>query len=91
MLPRKSFKIKDPRLAKNAFPEISARKKLNKNESARSIALQFGRFRKNCLLAWGAMQLPLLPPASNGPGDCTALSKTDVPTHYFSYFEFCGI
>ena len=24
MLPRKSFKIKDPRLAKNAFPENSA-------------------------------------------------------------------
>ena len=26
MLPRKIFKIKGPRLAKNAFPEISARK-----------------------------------------------------------------
>ena len=26
MLPQKSFKIKGPRLAKNAFPEISARK-----------------------------------------------------------------
>ena len=42
MLPRKIFKIKGPRLAKNAFPEISTWK-LDKNESARSLALKFGR------------------------------------------------
>ena len=42
MHPRKIFKIRGPRLAKNAFPEISTWK-LDKNESARSLALKSGR------------------------------------------------
>ena len=54
MLPRKMFKIKGPRLAKNAFPDISAWKKLDKNKSARILALKFGRFKKiDCLLCGG--------------------------------------
>ena len=61
MLTRKIFKIKGPRLTKNAFPEIPAWKKLDKNESARSLALDSGVL-KNCLLAlWGQL-LPLPPP-----------------------------
>ena len=41
MLPKKIFKIKGPRLAKNAFSRFQLGK-LDKNESARSLALKFG-------------------------------------------------
>ena len=61
MLPRKSFKIKGPRLAKNAFHEISAWKNWKKNESARSLALKFGHFKKIVCWLWGA--IATLPPA----------------------------
>ena len=61
MLPWKIFKIKDPRLAKNAFHENSAWKKIDKNKSAHSLALKFGHL-KNCLLALGGQgNCPLVP------------------------------
>ena len=57
--PGKSIKIKGQRLAKNAFPEISAR----------SLALKLGVL-KNCLLAWagGGGGKGNCPPASHCPG-----------------------
>ena len=50
MLPQK---IQGPRLAKNAFSEISAWKNWIKSKSARSIALKFGRFKKIVCPIWG--------------------------------------
>ena len=65
MLPRKIFKIKGPRLAKNAFPRFRIGK-LDNIKSARSLALKFGRFKK-LSAGFGGGQLPPLPPASYGP------------------------
>ena len=64
MLPWKTFKIKGPRLAKNAFPEISAWKKLDKNESARTLALKFWRFKNIVCWLWGGGAIA---PPSYGP------------------------
>ena len=64
MLALKTFKIKGPRLAKNAFPEISARIKMSQH-----VALLFNLgVLKNCLLALGG-NCPLCPlaPASYYP------------------------
>ena len=47
MLPKKIFKIKGPRLAKNTLPEISVWKKLDKNKSAHiALLLNLGAFKK---------------------------------------------
>ena len=69
MLPNKIFKTKGPRLAKNAFSKISAWEKLDKNKSARSLALKFAHFKKMPagFQGGGGEQSPLLPPTSYGP------------------------
>ena len=46
MLPRKMFKVKGLRLAKNTFPENFSLEKPDKNKSALGIALKFGCFKK---------------------------------------------
>ena len=52
--PWKILKIKGPRLAKNAFPEISAWKFWIKISQHVALLLNLGAF-KNCLLAWGGI------------------------------------
>ena len=77
MLPRKIFKIKGPRLAKMHFPSFSS-EKLDRNESVRSLALQFGRFKKIVCWLWGGGRqlLPLPPPLA------TALTAS-IPRYNF--------
>ena len=60
MLLRKIFKIKGPRLAKNAFPEISAWKNWLKISQHLAFILILGVLKK--LFAGFGEQLPNLPP-----------------------------
>ena len=60
MFSRKMFKIKGPKLVKNAFPEISAFKNYIKICQHVALLLNLG-FSKNCLLALGGGQFPLPP------------------------------
>ena len=66
MLPRKIFKIKGPRFAKNAFPEISARK--NWIKISRHVASLFNLGILKNFAGLGGGNCPLCPPASYGPG-----------------------
>ena len=63
MLPGKIFKIKDPRLAKNALPEREfSLEKLDKNKSAHSLAHKFGCLKKIVCWLWGGGNRPPPPP-----------------------------
>ena len=67
MLSQKIFKIKCPRLAKNAFPEM------NHESAARSLALKFERFKK--LFAGFGGAIPPLPPVSYSPDIIESLPR----------------
>ena len=73
MLPRKISKIKGPRLAKHAFPEISAWKNWIKISHHVALRSNLG-ILKNCLLALGGGQLLPLPPTSYGPEHTTKMT-----------------
>ena len=65
MVPQKSFKIQGPRLAKNAFPEISAWKnEIKVSQHVVALLLNLGVLKKNFRSLWEGGQLPTLPPAS---------------------------
>ena len=74
MLPQKIFKIKGPRLAKNAFPEISPWKNQIKMSQQHVALLLNLSVLKNCLLALGG-QFPPLPPASYCPDIIESLPR----------------
>ena len=66
MLPQKIFKIQGPRLAKNAFSEISAWKNWIKVSQHVAFALKFGRFKKIVCSIWGI--------GGGGGGNCPPLA-----------------
>ena len=53
MLPQKIFKIQGPRLAKNAFSDISTWKNWIKVSQHVALLLNLGVSKKNCLLDLG--------------------------------------
>ena len=63
MLPWKIFQIKGARLAKNEISLDFSLEKVDKNKSARSLALKFGCFKK--LFAGLGGQLPPCPPPTS--------------------------
>ena len=72
MLPWKIFKIKDPRLAKNAFPREFSLEKLDKCKSAHSLALKFGCLKKlTAGFGGGGTEIAPLSPHQLRPGKLT--------------------
>ena len=73
MLPQKSFKIEDPRKAKNAFPEISAWKNQIKISQHVALLLNLGVLEK-LSAGCGGNCPPCPPPSSYGPGYSSSIA-----------------
>ena len=76
MLPRKTFKIKGPRLAKNAFPEISAWKHQIIISQHVVLLLNLGALKRLSAGFGGGGQLPPCPLASYGPRSSLRIDST---------------
>ena len=88
MLPRKIFKIKGPRLAENAFPEISARK--NQIKMSQHVALLFNLGVLKKLFAdfgGGGATTPLPPP----PATALLFASIAKGTHLNEACKFRGL
>ena len=80
MLSRKILKIQSPRLAKNAFLEISAWKNQMKMSQHVALLLNLGLLKNLSVGFGGGGQLtPLPPPASYGPAITSQVAKKIAP------------
>ena len=82
MLPRKIFKIKGPRLAKNAFPEISPWKNQIKMSQHVALLLNLGVLKIVCWL-WERGAISPLAPSSYSPDIIEFVSQASKTLRVF--------